>query len=334
MSLPAVAAAAGIPVATAASILSSDGGTQTLSGNTGDDTPSVSELEVDGPAPTPPPDLTPLPLAVIPPATNILDGAPPAPDLSGLQTPTQPKTSFIPAAGIAGLTAAIATGDPSNIGDWIKANPVQAAGLGLTVAGVLGGAGATPGGGTISTNIGGAGTPASLGPQFTATLPPPTQAPMTRSALPQGIDWNRYAIEGPSQSFFSNVPVSPPAQFSVPTVAQIQQQGAANVGAPDIAAVRQKFAGPGYARGGRTDFAVKGPGTGRSDSIRARLSDGEYVVDAETVAMLGDGSNTAGADRLDKMRANLRKAKGKQLARGRFSVSAKAPETYMSGGRV
>ena len=93
-----------------------------------------------------------------------------------------------------------------------------------------------------------------------------------------------------------------------------------------------------YAEGGAapsdTSFAVDGPGTGRSDSIPAKLSDGEYVMDAETVALLGDGSSKAGADALDKMRINIRKQKGKNLAQGKFSVKAKAPEAYMTGGRL
>lgn len=90
-------------------------------------------------------------------------------------------------------------------------------------------------------------------------------------------------------------------------------------------------------RGGdshRGAFAVNGPGTGRSDDIPAVLSDGEYVLDAETVALLGDGSSKAGADKLDKMRINIRKHKGRNLAKGKFSVNAKAPDAYLSGGRI
>ncbi len=77
---------------------------------------------------------------------------------------------------------------------------------------------------------------------------------------------------------------------------------------------------------------VKGPGTGRSDDIPARLSDGEYVMDAETVALLGDGSGDAGAKRLDEMRSNLRKHKSKNLRKGGFSHKAKAPHQYMAQG--
>ena len=74
---------------------------------------------------------------------------------------------------------------------------------------------------------------------------------------------------------------------------------------------------------------VRGGGTGRSDEINAKLSDGEYVIDAETVAMLGDGSSKAGAKRLDEMRASIRKHKGKVLARGKFSPNAKSPLAYL-----
>jgi hypothetical protein len=74
---------------------------------------------------------------------------------------------------------------------------------------------------------------------------------------------------------------------------------------------------------------TQGPGTGRSDDIPARLSDGEYVIDAETVALLGDGSGSAGAKRLDEMRSNMRKHKSKNLSKGGFSHKAKSPEAYM-----
>jgi hypothetical protein len=57
-------------------------------------------------------------------------------------------------------------------------------------------------------------------------------------------------------------------------------------------------------------------------------------MDAETVALLGNGSNKAGAAQLDRFRANVRKHKGKDLAKGRFSVNAKNPQAYMAGGRT
>lgn len=74
----------------------------------------------------------------------------------------------------------------------------------------------------------------------------------------------------------------------------------------------------------------KQEGSGRSDDIPAWLSEGEYVIDAESVALLGDGSGDAGARRLDEMRRNLRKHKGKNLTKGQFSQKAKSPDQYMN----
>jgi hypothetical protein len=88
------------------------------------------------------------------------------------------------------------------------------------------------------------------------------------------------------------------------------------------------------AQGGPLSRYVEGGGTGRSDSIDAKLSDGEYVIDSETVALLGDGSSKAGAQRLDQFRANIRKQKGKALSQGKISPDAHSPDRYLMGGRA
>lgn len=76
---------------------------------------------------------------------------------------------------------------------------------------------------------------------------------------------------------------------------------------------------------------ARGAGSGRDDTIDAKLSDGEYVMDAETVSMLGDGSSKEGARRLEQMRKNIRQHKGKTLAKGKFSPNAKSPLAYLKG---
>lgn len=91
---------------------------------------------------------------------------------------------------------------------------------------------------------------------------------------------------------------------------------------------------PKMAHGGALSAVARfaqGAGSGRADTIDAKLSDGEYVIDAETVAMLGDGSNKEGAKRLDAMRGNIRSHKGKALAKGKFSPNAKSPLSYLKG---
>jgi len=85
------------------------------------------------------------------------------------------------------------------------------------------------------------------------------------------------------------------------------------------------------ARGGALNALAHGGGSGRADTIHAKLSDGEYVIDAETVALLGDGSTKEGAKRLDEMRKKLRMQKGKTLAKGGFSPAAKSPLAYLKG---
>ena len=87
-------------------------------------------------------------------------------------------------------------------------------------------------------------------------------------------------------------------------------------------------------QGGLSTVAMlaRGTGHGRSDTIDARLSDGEYVIDAETVALLGNGSTKAGAAALDMMREQIRRQKGKVLAKGKFSPDAKSPLAYIKGG--
>lgn len=84
------------------------------------------------------------------------------------------------------------------------------------------------------------------------------------------------------------------------------------------------------ARGGALSH-VTGPGGGREDKIPAMLSNDEYVMDAETVALLGNGSPKAGAAALDKLRVNVRKDKGKALVKGKISRDAKAADAYLGG---
>jgi hypothetical protein len=78
----------------------------------------------------------------------------------------------------------------------------------------------------------------------------------------------------------------------------------------------------GYSDGGRM---LKGPGDGMSDSIPARigsrqparLADGEFVVPADVVSGLGNGSTDAGARQLYSMMDKVRKARTGTKKQGR-----------------
>ena len=110
------------------------------------------------------------------------------------------------------------------------------------------------------------------------------------------------------------VPPKPPYQANYSGMA-----GAAEGGIMSLAS-------GGYAHGGKTynlgDYSdggrlLKGPGDGMSDDIpatighkqEARLADGEFVVPADVVSGLGNGSTDAGAKHLYKMMDKVRHAR-------------------------
>jgi hypothetical protein len=83
----------------------------------------------------------------------------------------------------------------------------------------------------------------------------------------------------------------------------------------------------------RVDFrkgdAVTGPGDGQSDDIPAMLADGEYVLDSEIVAALGNGSTKAGSELLDEFRKHIRSHKrGGPL--DEIPAPSKSPLEYLS----
>jgi len=70
---------------------------------------------------------------------------------------------------------------------------------------------------------------------------------------------------------------------------------------------------------GITGYYADGRGTGQSDDIPALLHDGDYVMDAETVSALGDGSSKAGREVLEKFRSQVphSKAAGRPCCTGK-----------------
>jgi hypothetical protein len=199
--------------------------------------------------------------------------------------------------------------------------------LASLAAGLIGGGGGGGGGG------GAAGSQA-INPIFSAKLPTPGKDGAFKVGgldytAPPATDTYRYAM-GPAMDIRAGTDLSK-------ATSPYAGYGPGTLGEETFKRVTGMSHGGamGYARGSSRDsFAVEGPGTGRSDDIPAVLSDGEYVIDAETVALLGDGSSKAGAKKLDEMRVKVRKHKGRNLAKGKFSVNAKRPEKYLSGGRT
>ena len=136
-----------------------------------------------------------------------------------------------------------------------------------------------------------------------------------------------------------NAKVNKRANLSVPSMKRPTPMGRINLAAPGIKRSDkedvQEAAGGGimgasslggYAAGGSPRL-LKGPGDGMSDNIPAvigkkqpaRLADGEFVIPADVVSHLGNGSTEAGAKQLHAMMNKVRKARtgnpkqGKQI---------------------
>lgn len=89
-----------------------------------------------------------------------------------------------------------------------------------------------------------------------------------------------------------------------------------------------------YAGGGMPQGALgllRGGSTGQLDDATAKLSHGEYVMDADIVAALGDGNTEAGAAKLDAWRENIRKHK-RSAPSDKIPPAAKPIEAYLKKG--
>jgi len=77
---------------------------------------------------------------------------------------------------------------------------------------------------------------------------------------------------------------------------------------------------------------VEGKGDGTSDDITAMLADGEYVFSADVVSALGNGSNKAGAQVLDKTVEAIR-SRARSTAPDKLPPDAKSPLEYMQSAK-
>jgi hypothetical protein len=77
---------------------------------------------------------------------------------------------------------------------------------------------------------------------------------------------------------------------------------------------------------------VEGKGDGTSDDITAMLANGEYVFSADVVAALGNGSNKAGAERLNQMVHDIR-ARARSTPPDKLPPDAKSPLEYLKSSK-
>lgn len=128
----------------------------------------------------------------------------------------------------------------------------------------------------------------------------------------------------PYQSPVSTNMLAPSGDASVGMLGEPSMQGTRMAGGGQVPQYGLGGALGGYSDGGRM---LKGPGDGMSDNIPAvigkkqpaRLADGEFVVPADVVSHLGNGSTDAGAKQLYAMMDKIRAARtgtkkqGKQI---------------------
>ena len=117
---------------------------------------------------------------------------------------------------------------------------------------------------------------------------------------------------------------TPLGKLDMPTSAKSKESSSGDVEARHGGIMHSSLGS--YAAGGNPRL-LKGPGDGMSDNIPAtingrqpaRLADGEFVIPADVVSHLGNGSTEAGAKQLHAMMNNIRKARtgnpkqGKQI---------------------
>lgn len=113
-------------------------------------------------------------------------------------------------------------------------------------------------------------------------LPGGTGGGMSRDAILAALTAAQMQAQ-PQKYGVGALPANPVTNPNAITQSQMEQSGA-------------------YAAGG----PIRGPGGPRTDSIPARLSDGEHVFDAEAVTALGDGDNEKGQAILNEMRHRIK----------------------------
>jgi hypothetical protein len=119
-------------------------------------------------------------------------------------------------------------------------------------------------------------------------------------------------------------------KLNMPTSAKSKDSSSGDVEAAHGGIMHSSLGG--YAAGGNPRL-LKGPGDGMSDNIPAtingrqpaRLADGEFVIPADVVSHLGNGSTEAGAKQLHGMMDKVRSARTGNKSQGKQIK----PQKYM-----
>lgn len=135
-----------------------------------------------------------------------------------------------------------------------------------------------------------------------------------------------YGRSGEGENLYGRAPDSGSTLYAMGGSVDDELGGDYSAMGMDQGNMQKGLFGMGYAAGGMPQF-LSGGGDGMSDSIKAtindnqpaRLADGEFVIPADVVSHLGNGSSKAGAKQLYSMMDKIRKARtgnpkqGKQI---------------------
>ena len=167
-------------------------------------------------------------------------------------------------------------------------------------------------------------TPQPSAPKTATTPNAGTTNTAAKSANTSGTNPNlTYPSMNPSDSGVTHGGMISPLQFIVAHAAEggiMEPIGGIGY---DLPSQQPKF----MSEGGLQHLYVGGQGDGTSDEVPAMLSNGEFVIPADVVAGLGNGSNEAGAKRLDEFLKMVRA--DRQSPDGKLPKDAKSPLEYI-----
>jgi len=134
-----------------------------------------------------------------------------------------------------------------------------------------------------------------------------------------------YRRGGADESLYGRAPDSGSTLYAMGGQVDDELGGDYSAMGMDQGNLQKGLFGLGYAAGGMTPRFLSGGGDGMSDSIKAningkqeaRLADGEFVIPADVVSHLGNGSSKAGAKQLYAMMDRVRSARTGRKSQGK-----------------
>ena len=233
--------------------------------------------------------------------------------------PTVFSTWFTPSIGAA--VGAIG----SAIGGIGLGNIASAVGIANGVANLLGGGGSAPSGAAnVGGSSGGSGSGTSVTtPQIANLTPGLTTGYVPEVVLPGQMNippttFNTSGVANQIQYVANGGLIHPYYQPSGLSSYMNHMAEGGDVHQPEF-----------YSEGGLKHTYVKGDGDGTSDSVPAMLANGEFVIPADVVASLGNGSNDSGSKVLDEFLQVIRKHKADHSP-DKLPPDSKGALTYLS----